>query len=409
MKLNRYLPFACIYFFINSLALPFGLTYTALLAPLFYVWILLTRKKEVLLPFIVILLPFIIAHILTGVEKNSYLLSLVNLLLVYIFCQAVYTFLMQCRDPELIFRKILVLNFIFCIIALPFYFTSYSGLMWDEQILPGGTGNLKRLKLFTYEPSYYALIFTPVFFFFLLQFFFRQNRVHGGLLLAMLLLPYILSFSIGVIGTVLIAGIITWLIYFGRLTSKRRILNGLIYTGAIVAFTGVMVVLFFRHHPLFLRIGNIFGGKDTSGKGRTTDAFILAEKIIQERNEYWGIGLGQIKIAGENIIRNYYLYYQERTVTIPNAMAETLAIFGWTGFWLRLVVEIFFFFYTKVWTNYYRLLLFLFVFIYQFTGSFITNVAEYVIWILAFTNTFHQFDVKAGKNTGITKLPPQAA
>jgi hypothetical protein len=62
-----------------------------------------------------------------------------------------------------------------------------------------------------------------------------------------------------------------------------------------------------------------------------------------------------------------------------------------------------------VWTNYYRLLLFLFVFIYQFTGSFITNVAEYVIWILAFTNTFHQFDVKAGKNTGITKLPQQAA
>jgi hypothetical protein len=82
--------------------------------------------------------------------------------------------------------------------------------------------------------------------------------------------------------------------------------------------------------------------------------------------------------------------------SIPNAAAETLAIFGWAGLILRIGIELFFFFLTKVWTNYYRLLLFLFVFIYQFTGSFITNVAEYVIWILAFTNVFHQFDVKAG-------------
>jgi hypothetical protein len=45
-----------------------------------------------------------------------------------------------------------------------------------------------------------------------------------------------------------------------------------------------------------------------------------------------------------------------------------------------------------VWRNYYRLLLFTFIFIYQFTGSFITNVAEYVIWIMAFTPVFREFD-----------------
>jgi hypothetical protein len=38
-------------------------------------------------------------------------------------------------------------------------------------------------------------------------------------------------------------------------------------------------------------------------------------------------------------------------------------------------------------------MLFIFIFVYQFTGSFITNLAEYVIWILAFTNAFPQFDV----------------
>jgi len=32
MKINKYFPFAFVYFFVNSLALPFGLTYTAILS-----------------------------------------------------------------------------------------------------------------------------------------------------------------------------------------------------------------------------------------------------------------------------------------------------------------------------------------------------------------------------------------
>src|SRR5436190_6591979 len=116
MKLNKYSPFAFIYFFINSLALPFGLTYTSLLAPFFYLWILVVRKKEIVLPFIAILLPFIIIHItIVEPEIKTYAISLLNLLLVYIFCQAVYTFLYVCTDIEKIFKKILVINFILCL------------------------------------------------------------------------------------------------------------------------------------------------------------------------------------------------------------------------------------------------------------------------------------------------------
>ena len=403
MKLNRYLPFAYIYFFINSLALPFGLTYTALLAPFFYVWILLIRKKEILLPFMVILLPFIFIHItVVEAEVKSYAVSLLNLLLVYIFCQAVYTFLFVCNDIEKIFRRILVINFILCLVAIPLYFTPYFAILWDEQILTAGVGKLRRLRMFTYEPSYYALLFTPFFFYFLLQYFLRQNTIQGSLLLLMIFLPYVLSFSIGVIGAVFFAGLITWFIHFRKLTSKRRILNAVV-TGSVLFISSMtMLVLFFRQNPFFKRIKNIFSGQDSSGKGRTVDAFLLANKILQEKNEYWGIGLGQIKITGDTIIRNYYLYNMDITVTIPSAAAETLAIFGWVGFILRLLVEIFLFFYTRVWTNYYRLLLFFFIFIYQFTGSFITNVAEYVIWILAFTNVFQQFDVKAGDKRELT-------
>jgi hypothetical protein len=398
MKLNKYFPFAFIYFFINSLALPFGLTYTTLLAPVFYAWIILVRKKEILLPFLALLLPFVVIHIVwVGVDIKSYFISFLNIVLVYISCQAVYTFLLQCKDIEKIFRQILILNFIFCIIAIPFYFMPFYEPLWIEQDIGGNVGRLRRLRLFTYEPSYYALLFTPLFFFFLLQYFFRLNKIKSGWLIPMLIVPYLLSFSIGVIAAIVLSGIVTWIIYFSTLTRKRRVVNALIYTGTGFISLMVMLVLFFRHNPFFQRIKNILAGEDSSGNGRIRDAFILADKLIHQKNPYWGIGIGQIKILGETTIRNYYLYYTDARVAIPNAVAETMTTFGWVGVSLRLFIAVFLFFYTRVWTNYYRLLLFVFIFIYQFTGSFITNIAEYVVWLLAFTNVFPQFDIRREK------------
>lgn len=395
MKINKYIPFAFLYFFLNSVALPFGLTYTALLAPFFYVWIVMTRKKELLLPFIVILAPFVLVQVLfVGVETNTYFISLLNLALVYIFCQAVYTFFKVCEDPEKIFRKLLIINFVFCLLAIAIYFTPYYQILWIEQNLTEGIINFKRMKLFTYEASYYATLFTPIFFFFFLQYLFRQNTIRSGWLLLMIFLPYVLSFSLGVITCVILAGFITWIFHFSDLTKKRRVLNTIVSAGTFAGVVMTISVLFFRHNTLFIRIGNIFSGSDRSGKGRTIDAFIIAEKMLKEKDQYWGIGLGQVKILGEDIIRNFYHYPPDYPVAIPNAMAETLAIFGWTGFVLKLSIELFLFFYTRVWNNYYRMMLFFFIFIYQFTGSFITNIAEYVIWILAFTNVFRQFDVE---------------
>jgi hypothetical protein len=127
--------------------------------------------------------------------------------------------------------------------------------------------------------------------------------------------------------------------------------------------------------------------------GRTSDAFVIARKLLEEKNSYWGIGIGQLKFVGNDMIRAYYLYYNNTPVAIPNAAAETLALFGWIGLIARIFIQLSLFFVTRVWTNYFRLMLFLFIFLYQFTGSYITNVAEYVIWILAFTNAFPAFDV----------------
>ncbi len=400
MKINRYFPFAFIYFFINSLGLPFGLTYTAILSPFFYWWILRERKKEILLPFFVCLSPFLIAHALFGVDVKAYIISVVNFTAVYIFCQAFYTFLKTATNIESIFKKLLIINIFACLIAAVIYFSPYNGLLWMQQTITDGVDNFTRLKLFTYEASYYATLFIPLFFFYFMQVILKQNSMNSWLLLSMLIIPYIFSFSIGVISCLLLAVAITYLIHFRMLTKKKRMLSLLLVAVSITVFFLIILWLFFPQNIIFLRLENIFSGKDTSGNGRTSEAFILAMKMLDLKSYAWGIGAGQIKILGADIIRSYYLYDLDyNTFAIPNAAAETLAIFGWIGLSLRILIEYFFFFYTKVWTNYYRLLLFLFIFLYQFTGSFITNIAEYVIWILAFTNAFPDFDVRK-KDTG---------
>jgi len=397
MRFNKYLPFVFLFFFFNSVGLPFGLTYTAILSPFFYWWILQKRKKEVLLPFLMAFTPFILVHFLyIGVNEKAYLISFLNLTAVYIFCQAVYTFLKFCNDVEAIFKKLLIFNFILCVAGIIFFFTPYASIFWINQFLTQGIDNFQRFKLFTYEASYYATLFIPLFFFYFVQIILGQNRMNAWLLLPMILLPFILSFSLGVLSIVFIAIVLLCLFYFKNLIRKKRVVNILVLLMLVGIPMAVFLFLFFPGNPLFSRINNIFVGDDPSGRGRTFEAFILATKLLAEKSYTWGIGLGQIKILGANIIRDFYLYPLDYpVVAIPNATAETLAIFGWVGLTIRLLIQIALFLYTRVWTNYFRILLFLFIFMYQFTGSFITNVAEYVIWILAFTEVFPQFKIKS--------------
>ncbi len=406
MRINKFFPIVFIYFFINSLGLPFGLTYTALLSPLLYLWTIVTRKREVLWPFLLIMLPVVMIHVALGVDVNSYFVSLLNMILVYIFCQAVYTFLLKCEQPGKIFHQLLIINFICCLVAIPLFFTPLDHLFWMKQFLTTGVADFRRLSLLTYEPSYYALLFTPLFFFFLLQLLFYKNTINGWLLLVMLLLPLVLSFSLGVISAIIMAVVITFVLHYKKFFHNKRVINLLGFTGLVVVSALVVGFVFFPDNILFVRLGNVVSGKDPSGKGRTFDAFWLADQLLAQKSYVWGIGPGQIKVLGFELIRDYYGYGLDTTrVAIPNAAAETLAIFGWLGFSLRILVECMLFVYTKVWRNYYRLLLFVFMFIYQFTGSFITNIAEYVIWIMAFTTVFHEYDVEETASS----FKPQAA
>jgi hypothetical protein len=394
MRMSKYLPVVFIYFFINSLGLPFGLTYTALLSPLLYVWVVISRRQEVLWPFLLALTPVVLIQLSLGVDTKSYFISLLNITLVYLFCQAAYMFFIKCQHPEEIFHQLLIINFVCCIIAIPLFFTPYSDLLWTKQFITTGAEEVTRLSLLTYEPSYYALLFTPLFCYFLLQLIFYRNSINGWLLLVMLLLPLVLSFSLGVISAIAVALVISFVVHFKTFIRNKRFVN-LAGVAVVSVVTALLIgLIFFPDNIFFVRIGNVLSGKDSSGKGRTFEAFWLAGELLAKKSYWWGIGAGQIKILGFELIRDFYGYsYDTVRVAIPNAAAETLALFGWVGFVVRILTECVLFIYTKVWRNYYRLLLFTFIFVYQFTGSFITNVAEYVIWIIVFANVFKEYDV----------------
>lgn len=402
MRMSKYFPVVFIYFFINSLGLPFGLTYTALLSPLLYVWVVLSRRQEVLWPFLLALTPVVLIQLSLGVDAKSYFISLLNITLVYLFCQAAYTFFIKCQHPEEIFHQLLIINFVCCIIAIPLFFTPFSDLLWTKQFITTGTDEVTRLSLFTYEPSYYALLFTPLFCYFLLQLIFYRNSINSWLLLVMLLLPLVLSFSLGVISALAVALIISFIVHFKTFIRNKRFVNlaGVVVAGSVTAL--LIGFIFFPDNILFVRIGNVLSGKDSSGKGRTFEAFWLAGELLAKKSYWWGIGAGQIKILGFELIRDFYGYsYDTVRVAIPNAAAETLALFGWVGFVIRILTECVLFVYTKVWRNYYRLLLFTFIFVYQFTGSFITNVAEYVVWVIVFTPVFREYDVVKRKTANV--------
>jgi hypothetical protein len=407
MKINKYLPFAILFFFLNTTGLPHGLTYMTLLAPILYVWVLWENRKEPLWPFLLVLAPFALMHVINGVDEGVYIRSVVNLAAVYIFVRAFFIYAKKVNDWHYILFTLLLVNFILCLVAIVLYYTPWHGLVWIDQYLTDGFSSFRRLRLFTYEASYYAVLFAPVFFYFFLKVILNQNRLPVWLLAPMLILPYLLSFSMGVLACLAISISLLMILYAPWLLKRKAVVNFLVLFSSVLVVVFVMMGVFFPDNPLFVRIENILTGHDSSGKGRTSDAFMLVKRMISLKSDFWGIGFGQIKVLGEDIVRNYYNYDNDYAITIPNASAETLAVIGWIGWWLRLLVIVFFFFYTKVWRNYYRFLLFTFIFVYQFTGSFITSQIEYVIWIMAFTNVFPTFDLKQASTEPLSTKPTE--
>lgn len=369
--------------------------YTNILTPFFLFWIWKKGFLRWLFYPALIVMPFSIIHYCMGVDLKTFAISHALFASTVIFVLAAYIYISRYSSLKEVMRKILVFNFILVLIAIPFYFMDYKyqKIFWYTNLFT--TQNpFTRLSLFTFEASYYSLLLIPVAYYFLFEAGFNKQLKHKYLVLLMVLLPFLLSLSFGVLGgTLLAAALMFW---FNRhlFVRYRTLFNIMAMFVVLTILTGLILFVFFPKSLPVVRITNIFMGYDTSSRGRTIEAFEIAWLVAKTKSVWFGCGLGQAKLLLPAIMHKHFAYWGQLEVyRIPNTMAETLAIFGIFGVIIRLAAIVYLFFKTKVNRNYLQLSLFLFIFIYQFTGSYITNVVEYVIWIFAFTNVFPEFNI----------------
>ena len=396
MKVNKYFLVFLIYFFFNSVGLPHGLLYTTLLAPVFIYWLYKKNNKRVVFNFLLFSTPIVLIHSIQGMNMQSFLKSFFLLFTTYVFTYAFYVFLNRTKNLGPYFKRLLIFNSIATGIAIIFYFTPWIEVFWTIRNLTLSILDFPRMQLLTYEPSYYSTLFIPIVIFYIFKLLIEKHSIKSAIsYLVLLFVPLILSFSLGVIATLVIT-IGLSVFFFRRQFFKKKTL---FYSISSVSIAGVGILLlllvFYPDNPLFSRISDIFLGEDLSAKGRTTDAFKMATLIAKTKSLFFGVGIGQIKIMGDEVVRNYYNYnvVEIPIIRIPSSVGETIGTFGFLGLAVRLILEWYLFFKTKVFNNYYRTAIFIYIFIYQFTGSFLTNIAEYVLWVIAFTPAFHQFQL----------------
>ena len=385
--------FSILIFFYNTCFLPEGFTLVLLLSPLTIFFLYHLRVLPVAMAALVPLLCYIPFHVARGVHIGYYALSVTILVLLVLFI-VLFAYIINNTNVHiaLIFKDIAILNFILTAVSLLLLLSpTLKPLVWYLVPISDNIQPIPRLKLFTTEASYYSFLLAPLVIYFCAgSMLFATRKAYISLVI--ILIPLALSFSLGVILGLIISGIIVIACYFRRILPTLRQRFTLLGIMLGIVIIGYLLFRFFPHNPLFLRIHNIFNGRDTSSRGRTYEAFILAHKVAQTKSLWWGVGPGQLKLIGRDIIIQYYNYYHiPATIRIPNACAETIAYFGYTGLAIRLGLQFFLFFKTRVYQNPYRLWLFLFIFIYQFTGSYITNTSEYIMWVLVFSNILPEF------------------
>lgn len=392
-KINKYFPFVVLYFFFNSLFLPLGLLYTTILTPFFLWWLFRQNHFRNGWTFFLITAPFILIHFLQGIDVYYYFRSYFLLFTAFVFLMTTICFLEKTVSLRTIFRKLLLLNFLFVIFAgIIFFIPSQRHWMWSVTDISTGLTQFPRLRLFTYEPSYYSTLLIPLAFYYYLKI--ALFRYSNGLIPFLLItIPLVLSFSLGAIFGLGISFFILFFTHIRQFIKKRKVAEYSFFILVFLLAASVAAFFIFPDNPFFFRIRNIFKGTDTSFNGRFFDSFTLAWRVAREKSIFFGVGLGQIKALGSEIWNTFYnTKFTVNEISIPNAVAETFAIYGITGLILRFGIQIYFFIRTKPYVNYYRMGLFLYIFIYQFTGSYLFNISEYVIWALAFSQVFKEFD-----------------
>lgn len=395
MRIKLFTIVAIIYFFFDSAGLPHGLRYTLIFAPIVFINVYPKYSKTFWSLGLAILL-FGGVHLINGIENYfEYFKSLTLHFLVFVLCIGFYSKLTD--SPSLVantIERITVINWIFIIVALIFLlfkFPAYE-ILWREYKLT----SFPQLRLLTYEPSYYCLMLVPLFFYFYSRLR-KRIKKKDLYMLSSIVIGLLLSRSVGVVAGIVLSIIISTL-NFSPKVKFERFIRTLSFFFVILVLT-VFIQVFFPDNYFSMRLLSFIQGKDVSGMARIFDPWILGVNILEKKSYLFGVGWGHVKIYGHDLIIDFYNYKdRNQRVDLPNTVAESFVILGIIGLLIRLGFQWYLYKKTQVKDSIYRQYLFWFVFVYQFTGSFSTNLVEYVIWILAFTRTSYFDKSIVGEN-----------
>jgi hypothetical protein len=382
MRIKAFVIIAIVYFFFNSFGLPIGVTYVMLLAP-FLFFQLLPKYLNFFLVYGLCVIMYFIIHYFNGINNYfEYFKSLLLHTVVMILVVGFYNKLKNkpyvvAHTVELIaFLNLIAVVFSLSIIKIPFL----SNEIWRSYFLT----DLPQLRMLVYEPSFYSFLLVPLFFYFFNSFL-NKRTLKNTILFLGIILALALSRSLGVVAAIVLSIIFTFF-KFDFLKKKRNIYwLSLAFTFCL--FSMLFVLILFPENVFIVRIENFLEGKDVSGEARIFDPWYLGSEIVQQKSVFFGIGWGHIKILGHEIISNFYNYGKSLNlrVGLPNSTAETFVMLGVVGLVIRILAQIYLYKRTRVKNSMFRGFMFWFIFIYQFTGSFSSNLVEYVVWVFAFT------------------------
>lgn len=390
IKIHIPLVVIFVYVFFNSAGLPHGLLYTVVFTPFLYIWLLLNGKTFLITKFFLVFFPFLLVQLLLNdIDIFYYIRSYMLFLGMYITIYSLSMSLDKIKLKESLFITIIKFNFYLFIFSFLIRYSSFSSYMWVDNVITAYTDSIARLKMFTYEPSYYSTVLVPFVVFAFSRFIYNIN-FKTFFLLMLILIPLLFSYSMGVLGALVLSILISSSVYFRDFIFRKKSLF------LLITVLAIMLLILFTENMISTRVYNILNGADTSGSNRIFESTIVGFRIADMTNLWFGSGFGQAKIFAVDLFEEFWPGLGINRLT--NTVADTLATFGVIGLVLRFLLELLLFFYTKVFNSYYRLILFLFIFIYQFTGSYLMNLAEYFIWLLAFKPVIEEPKWKLKRN-----------
>jgi len=371
-----------VFLFVNNIGLPFGLQYTTLLAPLFFFYTCSNFWKPYLIGLLVFVVFFILQYFGGITSYPKYFSSAALHFSVLITCVAFYKILKQ--DPEILYKafdKSVPINFMLTVAAVLLLLGGNTD-MWQTAITSGAFAKLPRLRMFTYEPSYYSTLMAPLFLYYFVRWL-ENVKIYNLFSLFLICISLLLSLSIGV----LFALIITVLLV-NLLTLKKRTII-LFFVSLILFLIGTAILFVVSpNNPLILRVISVVSGSDVSGNARLFESWTLAFDILDKHHSYFtGVGWGNVPVVGHDLIQSFYGYADDNTTaayTLPNIVCEILAMTGFVGVSLFIWLQLYLYRVTDVKNSIFRKYLFWFIFIYQFTGSYSTSVINYALFIMAY-------------------------